>query len=107
MADASSSRTNKTAYIRTFEDDNVPYILIGDGLQDDKWTLSFFVTTAGAIDETDDNSSNNNGDNSDNNSTTSGDKSGIKKGGGGGGGCNALGLSILILFALAFKLRKI
>ncbi|MBR1417510.1 MAG: hypothetical protein IJ576_00935 [Synergistaceae bacterium] len=107
MADASSSRTNKTAYIRTFEDDNVPYILIGDGLQDDKWTLSFFVTGAGAIDETDDNSSNNNGDNSDNNSTTSGDKSGIKKGGGGGGGCNALGLSILILFALAFKLRKI
>ena len=106
MADASSSKTNKTAYIRTFEDDNVPYILIGDGLQDDKWTLSFFVTTAGGIDEPDNGSGNNNGND---NSTTSGDKSGSKKGGGGGGSCDASGLafSALILFALAFKLRKI
>ncbi|MBQ3626101.1 MAG: hypothetical protein II948_05115, partial [Synergistaceae bacterium] len=100
MADASSSKTHKTAYIRTFEDDNIPYILIGDGLQDDKWQLSFFVTTAGGIGEVDDTPGSD---------TSSGDQSGSsskKSGGGGGGGCETLSLSSLILFALALGVKR-
>nr|MBQ6740279.1 hypothetical protein [Synergistaceae bacterium] len=100
MADASSSKTHKTAYIRTFEDDNIPYILIGDGLQDDKWQLSFFVTTAGGIGEVDDTPGSD---------TSSGDQSGSsskKSGGGGGGGCETLSLSSLILFALALGIKR-
>ena len=100
MADASSSKTHKTAYIRTFEDDSIPYILIGDGLQDDKWQLSFFVTTAGGIGEVDDTPGSD---------TSSGDQSGSsskKSSGGGGGGCDVLSLSSLILFALALGVKR-
>ena len=47
MADAVSKNTGKTAFIEIFKDDDVPYILIGDGLVDAHWNLSFYVSQTG------------------------------------------------------------
>lgn len=44
-ADAVSKKTGKTAFVEIFEDDDVPYILIGDGSIDEKINLSFYVDT--------------------------------------------------------------
>ena len=44
-ADAVSKRTGKTAFVEIFEDDDVPYILIGDGNIDEHINLSFYVDT--------------------------------------------------------------
>ena len=42
-ADAVSKKTGKTAFVEIFEDDDVPYILIGDGSIDGKIDLAFYV----------------------------------------------------------------
>jgi len=42
-ADAVSKNTNKTAFVEIFEDDDVPYIIIGDGKVDKAINLSFYV----------------------------------------------------------------
>ncbi|MBR2208323.1 MAG: hypothetical protein IJ859_05875 [Synergistaceae bacterium] len=42
-ADAVSKNTGKTAFVEIFEDDGVPYILVGDGSVDGEVTLSFYV----------------------------------------------------------------
>lgn len=90
IADAKSINANRTAFIEIFKDDNVPYILIGDGAVDKKWNLTFFVDAAGDNPDTRDPDTPN--DNNDNNSSS----------GGGGGGCNAGilgGIALVIMFA--------
>ena len=42
-ADAVSQKTGKTAFVEIFEDDSVPYILIGDGKLDGAINLAFYV----------------------------------------------------------------
>ena len=81
-------------FIRTFTDDDIPYILIGDGRDDEKWDLEFFIgstsLTPGDIIQSNDNSSNSN---SNSITTPVSENSGS---GGGGGGCN-VGINIFIL----------
>ena len=48
LADAKSPREGYTAYLRTFRDDGIPYILIGDGAADGVWNLGLYVDAAGA-----------------------------------------------------------
>lgn len=45
MADAVSKNTNKTAFVEIFKDDDVPYILIGDGNVDKRFNLTFYVSS--------------------------------------------------------------
>jgi hypothetical protein len=47
LADAASETTGKTAFCQVFEDDKVPYILIGDGKKDGSLNLSFYVALTG------------------------------------------------------------
>ena len=99
LADGKSINEGKTAYIEIFKDDNVPYILIGDGAEDGKWDLTFFVDAAGSNPETgnSDDSNNNDSNNSNNNSNKSSSSSS-----GGGGGCNAGipgAIALVIMFA--------
>ena len=47
MVDAKSKKEDRTAYIEVFNDDNVPYVLIGDGLMNKRWQLAFYVSNAG------------------------------------------------------------
>lgn len=43
LADAVSQNSGKTAFCQVIKDDDVPYILIGDGAEDKEWNLSFYV----------------------------------------------------------------
>ena len=102
IADAKSQREGRTAFIEVFKDDNVPYILIGDGQVDKRWELSFYVGAA---------SSNPDTRNPDTPSTptTSQDvtpQPESNSGGGGGGGCSLGLVGCLGLIVLALKLRK-
>jgi hypothetical protein len=47
MADAVSQNEGKTAFCQVVEDDSVPYILLGDGRVDERWTLGFYVAQTG------------------------------------------------------------
>ena len=92
------------AFIKTFTDDDVPYILIGDGKYDEKWDLEFFIGSTSLTPETSDitNSGDNSSSTKTNTNPTTNDVSG---GSGGGGGCN-LGLSaVTFLAALIFGLK--
>ena len=94
IADAKSKNANRTAYVEIFKDDDIPYILIGDGENDGVLNLQFYI-----------------GANTDNPTTrenpTSNDTQPVNNdGGSGGGGCN-LGLAgMLGLLTLAGALRK-
>ena len=44
-ADAVSKNTGKTAFVEIFKDDDVPYVIIGDGELDKKINLTFYVDT--------------------------------------------------------------
>lgn len=93
IADAKSTNANRTAYVEIFKDDNIPYILIGDGENDGVLNLQFYI-----------------GANTDNPTTrenpTSDDTRPSNGDGSGGGGCN-LGLAgILGLLTLAGITRK-
>ena len=48
MADAKSPKAQYTAYCEIVKDDEVPYVLLGDGAADGKWNLSFYVAAAGS-----------------------------------------------------------
>lgn len=48
MADAKSPKAQYTAYCEIVRDDEVPYVLLGDGAADGKWNLSFYVAAAGS-----------------------------------------------------------
>jgi len=48
LADAKSPEAQYTAYCKIVKDDEVPYVLLGDGAADGKWNLSFYVAAAGA-----------------------------------------------------------
>lgn len=104
-ADGKSTNANRTAYIEIFRDDNVPYVLIGDGAEDGKWDLTFFIDAAGdnPIAESPDIPGNNvtsedNNNNNNNNNSGSGSSSG-------GGGCNAGMISALAILILAGAFR--
>lgn len=92
VADAKSPRTGYTAYLQTFRDDGVPYILIGDGAADGIWNLKFYVGGGGANPES--------GYSSDDVRPAEGDD--------GGGGCSsaAFGLIGLALAAPLLFLRR-
>ncbi len=99
LADGRSINAGRTAYVEIFKDDNIPYILIGDGNENGYWDMTFYV---GAVDA----NSSSGGGSTGGNGTVSGD-SGVKPGssGSGGGGCSA-GFSLclagaLILFAVS------
>ena len=85
LADAKSPKAQYTAYCEIVKDDEVPYILLGDGAADGKWNLSFYVAATGA--------------NPQPGYPESGDKRPSQEEG--GGGCNAWGLPFLALAALA------
>ncbi|MDR1378392.1 MAG: hypothetical protein LBJ36_05010 [Synergistaceae bacterium] len=48
IADAVSQNIGKTAFCQVVKDDGVPYILIGDGKVDERWTLGFYVDRTGS-----------------------------------------------------------
>ncbi|GHS86345.1 hypothetical protein AGMMS49957_04330 [Synergistales bacterium] len=83
IADSVSLRDGKSAFCYVVEDDEIPYILFGDGKIDDKWNLSFYVdrNVSGP-------------DLSNPGSKSSGD-------GEGGSGCNQGGVSAAIFALLA------
>ncbi len=100
LADAVTPTTNKTAFIKTFTDDGIPYILIGDGAEDGYWNLTFFIAANGASPYTSD--INNNSDSSANNTSA------ISSGSSGGGGCNLnLYLGSLLILAIFIIRRRI
>ena len=93
LADAKSRNEGYTAYLETFRDDGIPYILIGDGAADGVWNLSLYVDSNGANPDW---------------GYTSGDlTSRDKSDGEGGGGCSA-GLAGIAAAAVAgaFFLRR-
>ena len=119
MADGSSVNTSKTAYVEIFKDDDVPYILIGDGSEDGKWDLTFYISslTAGntsdgiatpdAIQNVPQNTNTNTNTNTDSNTTTqTGTAQGVG-GSSGGGGCNiSAAISALMLAGISLLIKK-
>ncbi|MBQ6982929.1 MAG: hypothetical protein IJQ15_10945, partial [Synergistaceae bacterium] len=100
MADGKSRNAGRTAYVEIFEDDSVPYILIGDGTEDGKWDLTFYVGAATG------GNSNSNGGTSQ--PVTSGDNNAPSTTGssGGGGGCNSLGIMLGVALAVTMMKKK-
>lgn len=91
LADAKSPIEGKTAFIDLFKDDDIPYLLIGDGAADGSWDISFFIEITGTNPEGSDQSGNKD------------------SGGGGGGGCDAGALGAItagLLAGGAFLLRR-
>ena len=116
MADGASVKTSKTAYVEIFKDDNVPYILIGDGKEDGKWDLTFYIASSSETDSSgglaspDNTVHNNNGTNGNgtngNNSNGNGTAQGVG-GSSGGGGCNVSGmLTVLMIAGISFLKSK-
>lgn len=87
LADARSPKAQYTAYCDIVRDDEVPYILLGDGAADDKWNLGFYVAATGS--------------NPQPGYPESGDRQPEKE----GGGCNAGSLPLLALAVAASLLR--
>jgi hypothetical protein len=92
VADAKSRNADKTAFCEVVEDDEVPYILLGDGKIDGVWTLSFFLDLTGEAPPLDP-------DDSDKPDT------GSAAGGGGGCGVGLFYFAFPILLILAIPLR--
>ncbi|MCR5347186.1 MAG: hypothetical protein K6E38_05350, partial [Fretibacterium sp.] len=90
LADARSPVEGKTAFIDLFKDDDIPYLLIGDGAADGSWDLSFFVGEAGSNPEY----------------ATSNVTSNDSDGGGGGCDAGSLGTAAAILAGAALILRR-
>ena len=113
MADGVSRTSGKTAYVEIFKDDNVPYILIGDGREDGIWDLTFYIASSAESDSTGglaDPNANNNNSNTNTNSnntnsngnTTNNNSNGTSKGIGGssgGGGCSVSGMLTGLMLA--------
>lgn len=99
IADAKSINANRTAFIDIFKDDDVPYILIGDGAIDKIWNLTFFVDATGSNPETRDPETPGGNTSNDNRPNTNTDTE-SKSGGGGGGGCNSAMLGAIALVIL-------
>ena len=113
MADGVSKTSGKTAYVEIFKDDNVPYILIGDGREDGIWDLTFYIASSAESDSTgglaDPNANNNNSNTNGNNTNSNGNtntnnnsNNGTSKGVGGssgGGGCNVSGMLTGLMLA--------
>ena len=109
MADGASVNTGKTAYVEVFKDDNIPYILIGDGKEDGKWDLTFYVAslTEGNTSEgiADPNIITNNNNNNNTNSNSGGTTQGLG-GSSGGGGCNVSGVIAGFLAGIYLLAKK-
>ncbi len=91
MADAKSPKAQYTAYCEIVRDDEVPYVLLGDGAADGKWNLSFYVAAAGS--------------NPQPGYPESGDKR-PSKGKEEGGGCSAWGFPLISLAGAAVFLSR-
>lgn len=116
MADGTSLNTSRTAYVGVIKDDGVPYVVIGDGREDGKWDLTFYISSASSG-STSGNSGGNTGDNSGGNSggNTGGNNDGNTSnegvanthGSSGGGGCNSAGIIFAVVLAgIAVKVRR-
>ena len=113
MADGSSVKTSKTAYVEVFKDDDVPYILIGDGNEDGKWDFTFYISslTAGSTSEgiADPDAYQNTTPNTNTNTNTNtnnGTSQGVG-GSSGGGGCNiSAAISALMLAGIFLLMKK-
>ncbi len=115
MADGTSINTGKTAYVGVFKDDDVPYVLIGDGDEDGKWELSFYVDSS-AEKSTDtgtntDSNTNTNGNGTNGNGTntnTNGNGATGVGSSGGSGGCNSAGIIFAAILAgfVAGKMKR-
>ena len=90
-ADAVSKNTGKTAFVEIFKDDDVPYILIGDGSVDKYINLAFYVSTPLEAAS----------------SSSSSSDSTEAHSSGNGGTCNINNAGILILLLAMFKLKKL
>ncbi|MBQ7594643.1 MAG: hypothetical protein IJU48_09860 [Synergistaceae bacterium] len=95
IADSKSRKSTQGAYIELFKDDNIPYILIGDGVNDGIINLQFYIGANTDNPTTRDNTTSN-----DNQPVSNGE------GSGGGGGCNLGFAGILGLVILAGIMRK-
>lgn len=92
-ADAASRNTaQKTAFVKIFEDDGEPYILIGDGKVDAKIDLAFYVSAPGESE-----------------TSTASQNTGTTNGSGGGGSCNVNPFAVILfvpIFALKSQMKK-
>ena len=98
LADGKSTKTGRTAYVEVFKDDNVPYILIGDGNENGLWEMVFYV---GPVSSSSSGNSGGGNDSSGNNSNTNTGTESRSSSGSGGGGCNGIQLGMMILLLLA------
>ena len=119
LADGSSRNSGKTAYVEVFEDDGIPYVLIGDGNENGEWDMTFYIAATGD-NPTPRNPGTTSGDNSGSNSGNSGSNSGsnsgnsggsstsnnVSSGSGGGGGCR-LGLAGMMGILLLLGVLKV
>lgn len=101
LADGKSVNSGMTAYVEVFKDDGVPYVLIGDGNENAKWEMTFYVAPAGENPTipTDDNKST---------VVDSGDK-GVPQANsssGGGGGCNVSGVMAAMVLGVLLRKKK-
>ena len=125
LADAVSKNNGKTAFVEVFKDDNVPYVLIGDGNIDKRWELEFYVAATGSNPETrvpevtsQDVNSNTPSEQNDSTNTQTGQNNGTNTqtgqnnsnnnvgSSGGGGGCSLGFGGLLGMMVLAGKIRR-
>ena len=109
LADAQSKNTGKTAFVELFRDDNIPYVLIGDGNENGEWDMTFYIAATGD-NPTPRDPSTTSGDTP---STISGDNPGTipvspSSGSGGGGGCSLglLGMMGMLLLLGVLKISR-
>ena len=94
IADAVSQKASKSAFIEIFEDDGVPYIMIGDGEIDKRFELTFYLDKDGE----------NPGETSTTSNVSNNEVNNNVSSHGSGGSCNA-GFSFILL-GLAFLMKK-
>lgn len=105
MADGKSTKQGMTAYVEVFKDDNVPYILIGDGKEDGLWNITFYIDSSAEK-----SGGSNTGTNTNTNTgtgTETNTKSNEGVSGSGGGGCNSgIMAGILAVMFAGIMVRK-
>ena len=104
LADGKSTKSGRTAYVEVFKDDNVPYILVGDGKENAVWDMIFYIAPANTTNSNSNSGGSGGGSENENNGTGTPNNSSS----GGGGGCNSAlsGTLILAIIASITNLKK-
>ena len=122
LADGQSKNSGKTAYVEIFQDDGIPYVLIGDGKENGEWDMTFYIAATGenptarpdtntgttSSDNSGSNSGNSGGNSSSGNNSSS-ENSNVSSGSGGGGGCSLglLGMMGMLLLLGVLKISRV